>query len=119
MQIRQETLLEKIISPMPITCICFVGFMAYIYVYIKNLAQPDLNILMTIIIILSFLLVFRGRFRSIFTKGNVFRVSKRGILSTPNEIFERHQRQKDKDSQYFGSIIFILSAMYLLFLEVV
>jgi len=119
MQIRQETIFEKVISPLPITCVCFFGFMAYIYVYIQQLAQPDLSFIISLVIALSCLLMFRGRFRPLFCKGNIFRASKVAILSTPDETFERYQRQKDKDARYFGMIIFILSAMYLLFLEVV
>ena len=53
MLMRKETAVEKFIAPMPISLICFVGFMFFIFVYVKNLTQPDLNMLTLCIIFLG------------------------------------------------------------------
>jgi len=119
MFVRKETFIEKIVAPLPITSICFLGFMFYIYVYVKKLAEPDLGVLSAGLILLGTLLIFRSRIRSIFSKKTSFSQTKKSILPTPDEVIERLQRQKDADARYFGYIIFILSAMYLLFLEVI
>ncbi len=117
--VRKVTLIERLIAPLPVTALCFIGFMVYIYVYINNLAQPDLTVLTSILILLSALLIFRPRIRNIFSSNDGFTVNKTSVLPTPNEVIERRQKQIDEDARYFGYIIFVLSAMYLVFIEVV
>lgn len=118
MNLRKETFIEKALSPIVIVIICFLGFMAYIYVYVKKLAEPDLNILISCVILLSGLLMFRSFIRKIYKTGRRFSINSKSLLPTPDAVIERQQKQKDADAKYFGTIIFILSVMYIVFIEV-
>ena len=115
---RKETLFEKIITPLPVTVMSFVGFIAYIFVYVKNLPRPDLTVMMSSVILLGCILIFRYRLRRFFIKEKKFSPTKKGMLPTPDEVMEIRQKNIDEDSKYFGMIIFVLSTMYLAFIEV-
>lgn len=111
MRKNKETYVEKLISPFLITVISFVGFISYIFFYFNDANSAYLTLIPSIISLLSILLIFRSRLRG---AGQV--CDSESI--THDEKLEKRQRQKDRDANYFGSIIFVLSAIYIVFPEV-
>ena len=111
MNASHETVTEKIISPFLITVISFCGFMFYIYCYVKGIDSAYLTATPSAIAFLATLLMLRSKIRSI-----------RKIpdnADTREANLERSQRRKDADAHYFGMIIFILAAIYIVFVELI
>ena len=117
----KDSFFERVVTPFSITVTAFLGFCIYIFEYLFSAIQVNLIIVSSVICFLGGLLIFRKHLRLVCktNKKPHFKKTRSNIIETPDEIRERKQRRIDQDSYYYGMIIFILSSMYLVFLEVI
>ena len=112
------TWFERLIAPAPITTICFLGFIVYVVEFAFGGDPIFLTSVSLAITVMAVLLMSRPYIRQKRTSRAKFKKYTSAIMDTPDEVIERQQKRIDKDATYFGSIIFILSAMYMMFAEI-
>lgn len=111
MNTNKEKISERLIKPAFIVPLSVTCFMAYIWCYMENTDGLCFIIMPVLSTLLATLLIFRPYIRG--AKDLQF------VKGADNRDRERQQRRQDKSANYYGSIIFVLSVVYICFIEVI